>query len=401
LPWEEDEDFVRSGHRSREEFQPNTFRTITLSDEDGIKAVIGKPKGKHTTEVVSYLFDKKKGWNIDKAKAWFEEHQTKTKESHSWTGDIKELSGLGNLIRGKALHPMRTVHPNEWPEVREYLEDELKKSAHTLVGKPLLIDHRRQLRGTVLGAQYEDGAIEYVAKLDDTEALNKIRDGKIKHCSVEFEWKQLDRVNGVAPRNITFTGLSLLENFLPGDPQTNVEIWEGIIAKLRKSNDASRGVTKEQASAELNEFIFYLVRDPAAFLEERFSTVWVDQTNGVQGVYGYLREQSDSLQPMALLFLKANGWDMTKVREWLDRHPQYVRQTQPQPVPIPLGSQPKRQPLTEAILPSQTPSSTPAHISRAEILALIPDERVWRSWSYGPQTFIRQLMHRLESESHA
>jgi len=399
LPWEEDDDFVRSGHRGQEEFQPNTFRTVTLSEEEGIKAVIGKPRGKHTTEVVSYLFDKKKGWTTSKAKAWFEEHQAKTKESFSWTGDIKEFFGLGNLIRGKALHPMRTVHPNEWPEVREYLEEELKKSAHTLAGKPLLIDHHGRLRGEVLGAQYGDGAIEYVAKLDDPDVLGKIRDGKIRHCSVEFEWKQLDRVDGVAPRNITFSGLSLLENFLPGDPQTNVEIWEGIIAELKEAKDVRSHVHKEQAGAEPNEFVFYLVRDPAAFLEERFSTVWVDQTNGIQGVYGYLREQTDSPHPMALLFLKAKGWDTAKVREWLERHPQYVRQSQPQPAPTLLGYQ-KRQPLTEAILPSETQPSTPPQVSRAEILALIPDERVWRSWSYGPQTFIRQLRHKLESESH-
>jgi len=396
MPWEEDDDFVRSGHRRPDEFQPNTFRTITLSEEEGIRAVIGKPKGKHTTEVASYLFDKKKGWTLKKAKAWFEEHQAKTKESFSWTGDIKEFSGLGNLIRGKALHPIRTVHPDEWPEVRQYLEEELKKSAHSLTGKSLLIDHHRQLKGAVLGAQYEDGSIEYVAKLDDPEVLSRIRDGKIRHCSVEFEWKQLDRVNGVAPRNITFTGLSLLENFLPGDPEASVEVWEGIIVNLKNAHSN----VGEQTSAEPNEFIFYLIRDPAAFLEDRFSTVWVDQTNGVQGVYGYLREQVDSPQPMALLFLKANGWDMAKVREWLERHPQYVRQSQPQPVPTLFGSQ-KRQPLTEALLPSQTPPSASSHISRAEVLALIPEERVWRSWSYGPQTLVRQLMHKLESENRA
>jgi len=400
LPWEEDANSIRSGHRSQDEFQPNTFRTVTLSEEEGIKAVIGKPKGKHTTEVLSYLFDKKKGWTVEKAKAWFEEHQARTKESFSWAGDITEFSGLGNLIRGKALHPIRTVHPNEWPEVREYLEDELRKSANTLVGKPLLIDHHRQLRGAVLGAQYQDGAIEYVAKLDNPDVLGKIRDGKIRHCSVELEWRQLDKVNGVAPRNITFTGLSLLENFLPGDPTTSVEVWEGIIAKLREAKNARSNVHTEQTGAEPNEFVFYLVRDPAAFLEERFSTVWVDQTNGIQGVYGYLRENPESPQPVALLFLKANGWDMSKVREWLERHTQYARQSQPQPAPTLFGSQ-KRHPITEAILPAQTPPPTPANINRAEILALIPEERVWRSWSYGPQTLIRQLMHKLESESHA
>jgi hypothetical protein len=34
------------------------MRAITISEEEGIKAVIGKPKGKGTTEVQSCLFDK-------------------------------------------------------------------------------------------------------------------------------------------------------------------------------------------------------------------------------------------------------------------------------------------------------------------------------------------------------
>jgi hypothetical protein len=31
---------------------------ITVSEEEDVKVVVGKPKGKDTTEVQSYLFDK-------------------------------------------------------------------------------------------------------------------------------------------------------------------------------------------------------------------------------------------------------------------------------------------------------------------------------------------------------
>ena len=51
------------------------MRAITVSEEEGIKAVIGKPKGKGTTEVQSYLFDKSKGWTLDKAKTRFEQRK--------------------------------------------------------------------------------------------------------------------------------------------------------------------------------------------------------------------------------------------------------------------------------------------------------------------------------------
>jgi hypothetical protein len=173
--------------------------------------------------------------------AWLNEHgydDTKPipkKEGFSWAGSIKDMPGVDNLIRGQALHPLRTVHPDVWPEVREYLEEELEKSTHTLVGVPLILDHCQVLQGKVLGANYEDGAIEYVAQLDDPNVLELVRNGAIKHCSVEFEWKSLDQVNGVAPRGINFTGLSLLRLFQPGDPKTTVEVWEGIIKSLKEA----------------------------------------------------------------------------------------------------------------------------------------------------------------------
>jgi len=50
------------------------MRTIVLSMDEGIKAVIGKPKGKDSMEIESYLFQLDKGWTVDKAKAWFEKH---------------------------------------------------------------------------------------------------------------------------------------------------------------------------------------------------------------------------------------------------------------------------------------------------------------------------------------
>jgi len=156
------------------------------------------------------------------------------KESFSWTGDI-QLGEKQNLIRGKAIHPVKTMHPEEWPNVRVYLEDELQKAAHTLADQPLLLDHLNQLNGKILAAQYEDGAVEYVAELDDPQVLGWIRDGTIKHCSVEYDWSSLDKVNGIAPRGIQFTGLALLKDFLPGDPQSSVEVWEALIKRLKEA----------------------------------------------------------------------------------------------------------------------------------------------------------------------
>lgn len=102
LPWEETDQYIRSGHRSPEDFEPNSLLTITLSEEEGIKAIIGKPKGKDATEVQSYLFDKNK-WDLEKAKAWFEKHQ-KNEAVHEHVSVIPPFNVLG-------LSTVRTIEP--------------------------------------------------------------------------------------------------------------------------------------------------------------------------------------------------------------------------------------------------------------------------------------------------
>ena len=68
MPWETTEKNIRSGHRPVEEFQTETLKTITVSEKDGIQAVVGKPLGKQSMEVQSYLFSLDKGWTLEKPK---------------------------------------------------------------------------------------------------------------------------------------------------------------------------------------------------------------------------------------------------------------------------------------------------------------------------------------------
>ena len=390
LPWDQTQTIIRSGHRNPEDFDPQTLKTITLSEEEGIQAITGKAWNNESTEVVSYLFNKEKGWTVEKAQEWFKEHEKKAKESFSWTGTIKNIPQTGNLIRGKALHPIRTVHPQEWPQIREYLKEELEKSVHTLAGTPLILDHHKQINGKVLGAEYEDGAIEYIAQLDDPNITKQIADGTIKHCSVEFEWKTLEKLNGHAPRSIKFTGLSLLKNYSPGDPQTTVELWEALIKNLKQPK------AKEQATAQ--QFILHQIRQPTAFLEEHFSTVWIDQTNGIQGIYGLLREKPENPQPMTLLFMKDKGWTLEKMEEWLGSHQQYIQTTEPLPLEPPKPEPELPKPLEEAIIAPSEPLPSDL-IPKREVLNLLPEDWIVRAWSIGPQLLVRQLKHKLTSQS--
>ncbi len=94
MPWEETDDYIRSGHESPDKYDKDSMRTIEIDAEEGIKAVIGCPKGNFKqgkcavgTEVQSYLFAKEKGWTMTKAKAWFEkskrEKEPKAKKKNS------------------------------------------------------------------------------------------------------------------------------------------------------------------------------------------------------------------------------------------------------------------------------------------------------------------------------
>jgi hypothetical protein len=390
LPWDQTQKYVRSGHNNPEDFDPETLKTITLNEEEEIKAITGKPWNKQSTETITYLFSIEKGWTKEKAQQWLSQHEKKAKESFSWTGTIRNIPQTGNLIRGKALHPIRTVHPQEWPQIREYLKEELEKSAHTLAGTPLILDHNTPINGRVLGAEYEDGAIEYIAQLDDHTIAEQIEDGTIKHCSVEFEWKTLEKLNGHAPRGITFTALSLLKDYAPGDPKTTVELWEAIIDNLKQPT------TKEQASQ--NQFIYYQIREPTTFIEEQFSSVWLDQTNGIQAIYGLLREKPENPQPMALMFRKQQGWTTQKVEDWLNSNPQYVPQTEGPPIKPPLSEPEPPKPLEEAII-APTEDKASDLIPKNEILSILPEDWIVRAWSLGPQLLVRQLKHRLSLQS--
>jgi len=174
-----------------------------------------------------------------------------------------------------------------------------------------------------------------------------------------------------------------------------VEVWEAIIKKLKEAKTKA----KEQATAQ--EFIYHPIREPAAFLEEHYSTAWIDQTNGIQGIYGLLREKPENPQPMALLFMNDKGWTIEKVEAWLGSHPQYAQTQTEQPTMLGVQNPPKTEtpkPLGEAIIDSSEPLPHDL-ISRKEVLNILPEDWIVRAWSIGPQLLVRQLRHRLNSKS--
>lgn len=85
------ENTIRIRVRNPGDFQDDSFRTITIGDEEqGIQAVIGRLEGQTSTMTQAYVFDKAK-WTVARATAWVDEH-----ESNKADND-KAATGKANL----------------------------------------------------------------------------------------------------------------------------------------------------------------------------------------------------------------------------------------------------------------------------------------------------------------
>lgn len=72
--WDESHNYIRKRVREPDTFQPYSFRTIWLSQEEGIRAVVGKPKGEDKLTIQLIMFAKKKDWTFEKARKWIKDH---------------------------------------------------------------------------------------------------------------------------------------------------------------------------------------------------------------------------------------------------------------------------------------------------------------------------------------
>jgi hypothetical protein len=106
--WDENENTIRSGHKNSSDYEG--IKTIDITD--GIKALIGCPKGKLEgdkcsvgMEIISFLFDKSK-FNMEQAKAWFSKHHIDSADSLKAFYDCpvcRRMDEIGYVEVGKRL----------------------------------------------------------------------------------------------------------------------------------------------------------------------------------------------------------------------------------------------------------------------------------------------------------
>jgi hypothetical protein len=274
LPWETTDQYIRSGHRSPEEFKPESLRTIVLNEDEGIKAVIGKPKSKDTMEVQSYLFELSKGWTVEKAKAWFgKHHKSEFVREHFWAimpfKILEKIVEKPLRIRGIAITSGMSRNFNI------YTSEELQSFANKLVSAPVYVEHVAvpNAAGKIVKTEWDGQNLWYEAEIYDDEIAEKIRKGMIKHVSVGADYETIDVFDGKIPHGLNNAELSLVA--VPGIPETNIQIMEKLQAKEQAYEPIIAG-----------EYVLGFYQDASAFLSEHFALMWLDRENGILAIAG-------------------------------------------------------------------------------------------------------------------
>ena len=177
------EDFHHIPIRSKNDFVPESFRTITVSAKDGIKATIGKLKAdpQGPTKIQHYLFDVKK-FSMDEAKKWVADH----KEAKAYEDVIIDFLGLiptdenGNLVVEKA---GRTLSGTSRKVIQECLDkmlaaSEALRSYLDGTDVPPETEVHNGEEGSFGNGGGKEGDLEIIVKADPPESCPPDKEGK-------------------------------------------------------------------------------------------------------------------------------------------------------------------------------------------------------------------------------
>ena len=212
---EETDDYIHIPVRDKGQFQEGSYRTITISASKGIKAVIGRLKGKTSMTVQKYLFAKAKGWTMAKAKAWVKAHKKKqvadvgkigydvtfTAQLEYLDGDevlaIKELERLGIEVEEGGIYTKGTafiedINRNQWRTGIKNIETE-----NYMLTPITLFNHNPDRPvGKTLHLKKTKHTLEVITQITttDEEMKSNIKNGTINAHSIRvhpFAWEMV------------------------------------------------------------------------------------------------------------------------------------------------------------------------------------------------------------------
>ena len=321
-------------------------------------------------EVQSYLFEKDKGWTVEKAKEWFEKHHNPAKEHvYALLPFIiaEKIMEKPLRIRGVAMTAGMSRNLNI------YTAEELQAFASKLASAPVYVEHVAvpNAVGKVTKTEWNGQSLWYEAEIYDEETAEKIRKGLIQHVSVGADYEALDIIDGKIPHGLHNAEVSLVA--VPGISAANIQVME----KLHAAEQALEPMVA-------GEYILGFHQEASAFMPEHFSTVWLDRENGVLAVMGKPRQQPDAQRTQAIFFSKEKMWDQLKIRDWLSLHPDYMLAVSGQ------GFAGKSD-FAESLFRKPAEPVVPVGTAVQLIEAVLPSPLVQRSWSLGPQRMCQEL----------
>ncbi|MFN3622417.1 MAG: hypothetical protein ACK4TI_05955, partial [Nitrososphaerales archaeon] len=207
---------------------------IEIDAESGIKAVYCRYGDKW--EIQSYLFSLEKGWTLEKAKEWFEQHSNEAAqgaESFRWVEGVFKLVKESAEKGGAKVWRAKVLHVGQTRNDIVFTRDELAKAARSLSMRPININHPQlgaanakwlpYPENAVIHAEFEDDAIEALLYISDPEVNKMIESGEINAVSVEWRALKEYQVDGLKPEGVVFSALALLtKDTPPGDPLASI-----------------------------------------------------------------------------------------------------------------------------------------------------------------------------------
>jgi len=159
------------------------------------------------------------------------------------------------IITGTALNA--TITSNN----HKFLAEELRKSANTLSGVPLLIDHRNEvdaIKGRVISGEFDEHEpkVNFRAHVIDETMKEMIKDGRIDSVSVGCDVEEIEESNDgfFIPHGIEFKELSLVA--VPADAGATFQIALSEAYEMAISEGYSNAGEVEKAISKFNKTNF-------------------------------------------------------------------------------------------------------------------------------------------------
>jgi len=124
---EETENYFRHRIEDPKNFAKDSFRTIWLSKEKGIKGIIGNKKGETKTTLQTVLFDKER-WTHQEAETWVKENAELSEASLTENLEMAPYHRVDELPAGvkKLQHNLQKTWMKVWNETYKRYKDESK-----------------------------------------------------------------------------------------------------------------------------------------------------------------------------------------------------------------------------------------------------------------------------------